>query len=208
VARNGLHMSYQDPSTWDERYRSGEHEGRWHRKYPSRELCTVVAAGLVPAGGRVLDIGCGAGTEAIYLAQCGFRVTAIDFSASAIDIAGERAREADVRVEWHTASALDLPVADRSIDFCFDRGCFHHVTQPDRPRYASEIARVLRTGGRLFLRGYDPGDVPTTNIVPVTQDAIDRAFDPIRFARGRVEVLVPPEPEDPNTFVGVFLTRL
>lgn len=201
-------MSHQDPALWDERYANREHEGRWHREHASREVCTVVAAGLVPSGARVLDVGCGAGTEAIYLAQCGFRVTALDFSAEAIRLAVERGQEAGVRVDWRVGSALDLPLDDRSIDFALDRGCFHHVPQQDRVRYASEMARILRAGGRLFLRGYDPGDAPESHFVPVTRDEVDRAFDPIRFARGRVVALEPSDPENPKTLVGVFITRL
>lgn len=202
-------MSRPEPPTWDEQYATGDFRTRWHREHPSRELCTVVAASLVPTGGRVLDVGCGAGTEAIYLARRGYRVTAVDFSTEAIRVAQERAAEAGVRVRWFVADALALPLLAGSVDFAFDRGCFHHVEQPDRPRYAAEIARVLRPGGRLFLRGYDAsGGALDSHFVPVTVEAIDRAFDALRFARGPVEVLEPPDEADPRAFVGVFITRL
>jgi SAM-dependent methyltransferase len=201
-------MSRQDPSSWDENYVSGDFREKWHREHPSRELVTVVAAAMVPSGAHVLDIGCGAGTETIYLAIHGYRAIGVDFSPEAIKVARQRAQEADVTVDWRVGDALDLPIEDGAIDFAFDRGCFHHVPEEDRPRYAEQVARVLRPGGRLFLRGFDPAGDPDSPFVPVTEEAIDRAFSRERFARGPVEVFEPADEEDPRIFMGVFLTRL
>jgi ubiquinone/menaquinone biosynthesis C-methylase UbiE len=146
---------------WDESYRSGGFLRMWDYKVPTQELVATVAALNLPAGANALDIGCGAGREAIFLAQCGFRTIGVDFAPTALAIAADRALRAGVRIQWRTGSALALPVPDASIDFATDRGCFHHVDEADRPAYARELARVLRPGGRFLLRGCRRDDMPS-----------------------------------------------
>ena len=81
---------------WDERYRRGEHAGSG----PSRLLVRAVET-LPP--GRALDIACGAGRHAVFLAERGFTVTAVDSSRVAIEITERRARERGVRLDAHVA---------------------------------------------------------------------------------------------------------
>jgi ubiquinone/menaquinone biosynthesis C-methylase UbiE len=174
---------------WDNQYRKEEHLRRWDYRYPSPELVSVVVAGLVPSGGATLDIGCGAGREAIFLAQCGFRSIGLDWSEEALSLARQRARESHVEVDWRQGSVLELPLSDRSVDFAADRGCFHHIQEEDRARYAYQIARVLKPGGHLLLRGCrctaddDPGDAA---FLALSEENIDRAFGLPTFSHGRV----------------------
>jgi 2-polyprenyl-3-methyl-5-hydroxy-6-metoxy-1,4-benzoquinol methylase len=80
---------------WDQRYTGlAEHMSRVE---PNALLPTEVAA-MRP--GRALDIGCGVGADAIWLAGQGWRVTALDVSQVALDDAAARARESGVHVEW------------------------------------------------------------------------------------------------------------
>ncbi|NJL26785.1 MAG: class I SAM-dependent methyltransferase [Thermoanaerobaculia bacterium] len=90
-----------------------------------------VAGGLVPAGGTVLDVGCGAGVEAIFMASLGFEVIGVDRSEAGLEIARERAKTAGVGVEWRLGDALALPVETESIDLALDRGCFHVIARKD-----------------------------------------------------------------------------
>ena len=146
-------------------------------------MATIASLGL-PRGASALDIGCGAGTESVFLASCGLRTTGVDLSSTALAIAADRAQRAGVSVGGRTGTALAPPVPAASVDFANDRGCFHHVPEPDRPAYAREVARVLRPGGRLLLRGCRRADMPM--FVTVTEEVIDRHFAPPVFARGPV----------------------
>src|SRR5512142_1709655 len=64
---------------------------------PREELVTLVETGRIPPG-RAIDLGCGAGANAIFLAQHGFDVTGIDFAPAALELARKRARQAGARV--------------------------------------------------------------------------------------------------------------
>jgi tellurite methyltransferase len=77
---------------WDERYRKGEHAG--DEPHP---LIVDFASKLVP--GRALDVACGTGRHAIWLAERGWKVTAVDSSRVALEMLQERAREKNVMVE-------------------------------------------------------------------------------------------------------------
>ncbi|MCC7477324.1 class I SAM-dependent methyltransferase [bacterium] len=171
-------------SWWDQAYASGEYLEHWDYRFPSQELVSLVASGAISPGSRVLDIGCGAGREIVFLARCGYEAVGVDLSAEALKIGAERAHQAGVSVDFRLGSALQLPLEDASIDFANDRGCFHHIADMLRMQYAEEVARVLRPGGRLMLRGCrEEGD---ESFVLVTEAVIDQYFRPEVFSRGPV----------------------
>ena len=138
---------------WDSAYRRGEHLEHWEPEQPPAELAAAVAAGLLPPGGTALDVGCGAGCEALYLASLGFEVVGVDASTEALAIARRRSEEAGLSIDWRLGDVADLPVASETVDLVIDRGCLHVVDRARRGAYAAEVARVLRPGGVLFLRG-------------------------------------------------------
>ncbi len=172
-----------DYEYWDSAYTSGEFK-HWESDHPSPELVALVAANIVREGSRVLDVGCGGGLEAIFLAKCGFRVVGVDFSGVALQIARRRARQARAKVEWRQGDALELPIDSASIDFINDRGVFHVIDEADRPRYASELSRVLKRGGAILIRGSRTSREEHFN--PVTERAIDKHFPSSEFRRGPV----------------------
>jgi ubiquinone/menaquinone biosynthesis C-methylase UbiE len=102
---------------------------------------------------KVLDVGCGGGIDAIFMAQCGFSVVGIDVSIAALRIAEKRAQKVHVEVNWCRGSVLKLPIIDESIDFVTDRGLFHLVEDSDRHFYASELYRILKNKGCILIRG-------------------------------------------------------
>ena len=167
---------------WDRIYETGAYKRQWDYKYPSQELVATVAIKGVPEKGVALDVGCGAGRDAIFLAKCGYRVIGIDISDKAIEIAKERAAEAGVDIEWHVGNVLELPLADQSVDFVTDRGCFHLISEDDRAKYAQEIYRVLKPEGNLLLRGFGCGHAH--GIVPVTHEQIEKFFPSAQFQKG------------------------
>lgn len=176
-------------SFWDLAYRSGDHLEHWESRHLPQELAAVLATGLVPAGGAVLDVGCGAGREAIFLAQCGFQVIGVDLSREALKIARRRSEAAVIEVDWRLGDVLDLPVDDTSIDFITDRGCFHLIDGDCRPRFAKELDRVLRPCGTILLRGAARED-EEAGLFAVDAEEIDRYFIPERFERGPVVPIV------------------
>ena len=135
----------------------------------------------LPARARVLDLGCGAGADAIFLAQQNYEVHGLDFSTQALGIARQRARDCGVVVEWHECSALSTPFDVGYFDFITDRGCCHHIGGPLRRQYAAEVARILKPRGVLFLRGCrDAGDP----FYPIDRNSLSESFDPQLFDIG------------------------
>ena len=170
---------------WDDAYSSGSYRKEWEYEYASQELISFVATADIPHGSVALDVGCGAGREAIFLAGCGYSVIGVDFSAAAIRIARLSGAAEGVKIDWRVADALELPLEAKSVDFVNDRGCFHIVQKQHRRRFADEIARVLRPGGRMLLRGSAKSS-QGGGFVAVTADEINRWFDRRQFIRGPV----------------------
>lgn len=169
---------------WDDAYASGSYLKEWDYAHPSQELVSFVATANLPRSNVALDVGCGAGREAIFLAKCGYLATGVDFSAGAIDIARQRSAQEGVTVHWHVADVLQLPLEARSVDFVNDRGCFHVVQRAQRAQFVDEIARVLKPSGRMLLRGSERSS--KGGFVAVTTEEIDRWFDRRQFRRGPV----------------------
>ncbi len=120
----------------------------WHLSRPSPELISALRDGWLPGGGRVLDMGCGLGTEIGHLAAAGWQAAGIDLSQTALT----RAAAGHDQVMFMRADVRWVPLADHCLDAAVDRGCFQYLAPGDRPRYSDELRRVLAPGGRLLLR--------------------------------------------------------
>ena len=141
-----------------DRYESGEVP--WDHELPPPE---VLAFADDAAPGRALDLGCGYGRAAIYMAARGWRVTAIDFVPLAIAEARKRAAAAGVaaQVDFQVGSVLALDhLPAGGYDFALDVGCMHAFDQEQRAQYAAGVARALRPGAlfMLFTRLAGPED--------------------------------------------------
>jgi len=168
---------------WDSAFKSHDFK-HWELNYPSPELAALVAARTLRKKAKILDVGCGGGLDAIFLAQCGFNVIGVDISSAALRIAERRAEEAYVEVDWRLGNVLDLPVEDETIDLVTDRGLFHLIEDYDRPRYSSEIHRVLKLHGGVLIRGASK-ESAQHRFNPVTEEAIEKYFSS-KFERGLV----------------------
>jgi ubiquinone/menaquinone biosynthesis C-methylase UbiE len=168
---------------WDTAYYSGDYLRHWDYKYPSQELIAALATLGSPAKNSVaLDVGCGAGREAVFLAQCGFRVFGIDFSRQALKIAKSRAKEAGVSVHWRCSTVLKLPLVAASVDFVNDRGCFHVIAENDQPKFVRELARVMKSGACMLLRG--SCQAGKEGFTPLDKKTLKRFFPQSLFDRG------------------------
>jgi SAM-dependent methyltransferase len=145
---------------WNDRYRDGNLP--WDTGRPSSELQRVVVAKPIEPC-RALEIGCGTGTNCVWLAQQGFDVTGIDLAPLAVEQAQRRATAAAVQAQFLVADVLALPDLAGPFGFFFDRGCYHAVRRGAPQAYAPAVARHLASGARgLILAGnarepHDPG---------------------------------------------------
>ena len=124
---------------WDSDYRGNRIPG-WEIGRPAKELIKAVENGTIRPG-SALVLGCGSGTNAVYLAAKGFDVTGVDVAPTALVIAEQKAKEANVSVQWLLADVLALPEIGK-FDFIFDRGCYHWVRQSDAPGFAKMTRQV------------------------------------------------------------------
>lgn len=149
-----------EPIQWNERYRDGDLP--WDTGQPSSEVLRVVRENTIQPC-RVLDLGCGTGTNSVWLAQQGFEVTGVDVAPLAVEQAEARAQAAGVQVHFLVADVLGLPDLGGPFGFFFDRGCYHAVRRDAPLQYAPTVARQLAAGGRgLILAGnarepHEPG---------------------------------------------------
>ncbi len=131
---------------WNDRYRTGTTP--WDLGAPDPHLVELWGAGRIAAG-RALDIGCGAGSDARWLAEQGFQVVGIDLAPLAIERARGAPPPSAGSVEFHCLDFLKEPVPSGPFDLVFDRGCFHVFdAAEDRARFAARVAELLAPGGR------------------------------------------------------------
>jgi SAM-dependent methyltransferase len=157
---------------WNERYESGDMP--WDTGEPQSALVEAVEEyGL---SGRVLDIGCGTGTHALWAAERGHPAVGLDISEQGIERARARAADRDLDVRFRVGNALDLDADIGEFGAILDSGLFHAFEAEGHAAYAAEVADVLRAGGRLFIVGFGP-DAPTDfGPVPLSPADVRQAF--------------------------------
>jgi len=134
-------------SSWEEVYKTTP---PWDVGVPQPAFVELVKAGELNSG-SVLDVGCGTGENAFYLAGNGFSVTGVDLTRRAIIAAKAKSVERKLKVDFRIGNALSLDFKDGVFDNVIDSGLFHTFPDDDRPVYAREVARVLAPRGRYFM---------------------------------------------------------
>lgn len=143
-------------SEWNERYQAGETP--WDTGEPDDHLAAFIKAGNVEPG-RALDIGCGTGTNALWLAGKRFSVLGVDLASAAIEAARAKASGTGLACRFECLDFLDEEVTGGPFDFIFDRGCFHVFdTVGERERFVKRVASLVAPAGRwLSLIGSTEG---------------------------------------------------
>jgi ubiquinone/menaquinone biosynthesis C-methylase UbiE len=155
----------------------------WYTKTTEKDLRNYQLqvnrfAAKIAKGSRVLEIAPGPGWLSIELAKLGgYHITGLDISKSFIEIARQKARAANVTVDFRLGDAAHMPFEDETFDFAFCQAAFKNFSQPVRA--IAEMYRVLRPGG-------------TAVIIDLRRDAsreaIDRYVTNMRL--GRVDELM------------------
>ena len=105
------------------------------------------------AGQRVLEVGCGLGTDLLQFATAGAQVVGVDISAESLALAVRQFRTFDMPGDFLQTDAESLPFADGSFDAVYSFGVLHHT--PDTQNAAYECFRGVRSGGQLIFMLYN-----------------------------------------------------
>lgn len=115
----------------------------WNMEAPPQLLVELVDTGKVKPC-RAIDLGCGAGNYAIYLAERGFDVTGVDISPTAIEIARKNADKKALKCDFFVADVVEeLNKLNLTWDFAYDWGFLHHILPEQRQKYVEGVYRIL-----------------------------------------------------------------
>ncbi len=120
----------------------------WDTGIPPPELAAFTAS---RPPGRALDIGCGTGTNVIFLSQNGWQATGVDFAAQAIRRARRKAIRAGLSAHFLVDDATRLGRVSGLFDLILDMGCFHGLPPAGQAAYTAHISRLLAPGGTFML---------------------------------------------------------
>ncbi|MEH6932657.1 MULTISPECIES: class I SAM-dependent methyltransferase [Bacillus] len=164
---NMLDSLLREPTQfWDDFYSNREKEIPFFTNKPDENLVSYFEKKLLNSG-KVLELGCGPGRNAIYFAENGCLVDAVDLSKESIHWATERAKEKNVNVNFIHDNIFDLQIEEGTYDIVYDSGCFHHIAPHRRMSYINLVKKALKPGGYFaitcFVQGGELGGADITD---------------------------------------------
>ncbi len=122
----------------------------WNIETPPQLLVELIDNGTIKPC-KAIDLGCGAGNYAIYLASRGFDATGVDFSAEAINIAKQNAKKKNVQCAFYVVDIVnELTDLKQTWDFAYDWGVLHHIFPQYRPKYVRNVHRILNPNAKYL----------------------------------------------------------
>ncbi|OHB69888.1 MAG: methyltransferase type 12 [Planctomycetes bacterium RBG_13_63_9] len=130
----------------------------WNTQALPKPFVELVESGEVTPC-TTIDLGCGAGNHAVWLAGRGFNVTGVDFAPSAIELARENAENQGVSCRFLVADLLGgLPEVAETFAFAYDWAVLHHIFPEARPQYVETVCRLLEPGGKYLSACFSEED--------------------------------------------------
>ncbi|HHK5542523.1 MULTISPECIES: class I SAM-dependent methyltransferase [Bacillus cereus group] len=164
---NMLDSLLREPTQfWDDFYSNREKEIPFFTNKPDENLVSYFEKKLLNPG-KVLELGCSPGRNAIYFAENGCLVDAVDLSQESIQWATERSKEKNVNVNFIHDNIFDLQMEKGTYDIVYDSGCFHHIAPHRRMSYINLVKKALKPGGYFaitcFVQGGELGGADITD---------------------------------------------
>ncbi len=131
----------------------------WERRDVEESWRPLFERPDAPAPGRALDVGCGSGRDAVYLAKRGWQVTAVDFIDEALAKARERAAEAAVEVQWVKGDVgrLGQMGLEPGYTLLYDFGCIHGLPDEARKGAAAGLTELAAPVATMLLGAFMKG---------------------------------------------------
>jgi SAM-dependent methyltransferase len=131
----------------------------WDQDHVPVELAALIEGPGALRPGRALDIGCGTGTQAVYLAQHGWQVTGVDAVERALERGRQRAHKLGADVQWRAGDVTRLATLglEGGFGLVHDRGCFHDLPDDARDVYARGVSSLTAPGATLLLMAFGLG---------------------------------------------------
>ena len=163
----GLRSRFQR-AYWESRWKHDDPGALWLDREVSAEIVEAVDDGWFAAGSPAIDLGCGRGDVAAWLAGRGFPSIGVDIAPSAIELAKKTHRETPGQLEFLASDVCVDPIPGCQFGVLVDRGCFHQLDARDRGAYARNLAIAAAPDARflLFVKAFrdgvpvgDPGEL-------------------------------------------------
>lgn len=157
---------------------------RWDTGITPPEVVDLIEKRKLPPG-RALDLGCGTGTNVLYLASHGWKVVGVDFVGQAIETAKRKAKQSNVNVEFFHGDVTQLDFLFPPFDFALDIGCFHSIPVSGRSPYISGLSRLVRPGGIFLCYAFKP-EAPLGGLaVEEMQNLFGSNFESVKVEHGQ-----------------------
>jgi SAM-dependent methyltransferase len=178
-----------DKERWQERYENGNTP--WDSGQPDGNLVVFVENNVIDPS-KTLEVGCGTGTNSLYLAEKGFEVTGVDISDIAVEKAIKKAKADGVSCKFLVENFMEKTVGEDFL-FVYDRGCFHTMeSDEERLGYALKVHEHLTDDGHWLSVMGSSDDAPRETGPPMLSaknivDAVEKHFEILSLTTGEID---------------------